>query len=121
MNQHKVIDLGPIQSLDNEDGGLALPLPQGPQGLTHQGFIAALNRKFGGQYMFSLMPGRKYDRVVRESVAGMSRSAYCFLDADGNVYKAASWKAPAKGIRANLKTLDTNGVDQFGSWLYVRY
>ncbi len=30
------------------------------------------------------------------------RSVYCFLDYQGNIYKAASWKAPAKHIRGSI-------------------
>jgi len=58
--------------------------------------------------VFLLERGSKYTRVVMAypqpnnvQVLG-SRSAYCFLDNDGNIYKAASWKTPAKGIRGNI-------------------
>lgn len=88
--------------------------------MTHQEFIDALNAKFIGEYTFSLMPGKKYARVVSHPVMGSGASAYCFLDAEGNVYKCGSWKAPAKGVRANLKTLDMEKVDAYGSWLYLR-
>lgn len=86
--------------------------------MTHAEFIAALDAKFVGQYTFELEPGRKYTRVVATPVSGSGRSSYCFLDADGNVYKSAGWKGPAKGIRANLKTLNMDKVDAYGSWLY---
>lgn len=45
--------------------------------------------------------GRKYIKVIVESSG--SRSAYCFLDSEGNIYKPASWKAPStKHIRGNI-------------------
>jgi len=85
--------------------------------MTIQDFIAGLNAKFAGHnYTFSLEPGRKFTRVVSTSYG--SRSAFCFIDAEGNIYKTASWKAPAKGIRATLATLDLSRVDQHGGWLY---
>ena len=86
--------------------------------MTSQEFIDALNQKFNGEgYSFSLdKPGAKNTRVVMTRSG--SRAVYCFLDAEGNIYKAAGWKAPAKGIRGNLATLDMNTVDPFGSWLY---
>ena len=62
--------------------------------------------------------GVKYTRVIQTSGGGISRSVYCFLDKDGNIYKAASWKAPAKGIRSTLATVDLNRVDQHGGWMY---
>jgi len=37
--------------------------------------------------------GRKYFKLIQD------RSVFCFIDKDGNVYKPASWKAPAKGVR----------------------
>jgi hypothetical protein len=49
-------------------------------------------------FKFTAMVGKKYVRIV-ESYNG-SRSVYCFLDLEGNILKAASWKAPAKGKRA---------------------
>lgn len=69
-------------------------------------FVAALNQKFGStSYTFSLdKPGAKYTRVVQAD--SVSRSVYCFVDGMGNIYKAASWKAPAKGIRSRLATVD---------------
>lgn len=58
--------------------------------------------------VFTLERGRKYIRVVMSypqpnnvQVMG-SRSVHCFLDYDGNIYKAASWKVPAKGIRGHI-------------------
>lgn len=40
--------------------------------------------------------------VVQERGESNSRRVYCFLDYQGNIYKAASWKAPAKHIRGNI-------------------
>ena len=45
-------------------------------------------------------PGRKYIKVVDESHE--SRSVYCFIDQKGNIYKPASWKAPAKHVRGSV-------------------
>jgi len=50
--------------------------------------------------LFSAEPGRKYIRIVETYYN--SRSVYCFLDQVGNIYKSASWKAPAKHIRGNI-------------------
>jgi hypothetical protein len=51
------------------------------------------------------MDGFKYTRIVREGPG--ERSAYCFIDIKtGDVLKAASWMAPAKGARANIWSSD---------------
>jgi hypothetical protein len=65
---------------------------------------------------FSAESGRKYIRIV-ESYHG-SRSVYCFLDMDGNIYKSATWKAPAKHVRGTV--FDANyslgkGLDTYGA------
>jgi hypothetical protein len=86
--------------------------------MTVQEFVATLNFKFAVHgYTFLIeKPGVKYTRVIQTATA--HRSVYCFIDADGNIYKSASWKAPAKGIRSTLATVDIAKVDPYGSWLY---
>ncbi len=59
-----------------------------------------------------------YDGIVREG-----RRCFMFIDKEtGAVYKPASYKAPAKGIRFYLESLVENPeiVDPYGSFLYVR-
>lgn len=48
---------------------------------------------------FYVMKGKKYMRIVKERG---QKTVHCFLDAFGNIYKADSWKRPAKGIRGNI-------------------
>lgn len=64
---------------------------------------------------FEATKGRKYTKIV-----GSDGGVHCFIDDDGNIYKPAGWAKPAKGIRANLETLDLNKVDHHGGWLYAR-
>ena len=83
-------------------------------------------RNNGGSsdYKFYIESGRKYHKVIMETGAG-SRSVHAFIEKKfGNVYKAASWKAPAKHIRFNL--LDDNSreecfarADWAGGYLYM--
>lgn len=54
-------------------------------------------------------PGRRYVRLVKTDDFG-SGSCYCFVDkTNGDVLKAASWKAPAKHPRGNIFDSD-NGL-----------
>jgi DNA polymerase III delta prime subunit len=47
--------------------------------------------------------GRKYARIVHITQPSGQRSAHAFVDLNtGDVYKSASWKSPAKGVRYNL-------------------
>ena len=54
-------------------------------------------------------PGKKYIRIVAreynketDNLIEHSGRAYCFLDYEGNIYKCASWKIPAKHIRGSV-------------------
>jgi len=75
-------------------------------------------------YKFYIESGRKYHKLIMET-NGNSRSVHAFVDKNsGAVYKSASWKAPAKGIRFNL--LDDNSreecfarCDWAGGYLYM--
>lgn len=49
---------------------------------------------------FTVDPGRKFIKIVANRWG--SRSVYCFLDYQGNIYKSASWKAAAKHIRGTI-------------------
>lgn len=49
---------------------------------------------------FEQKRGGKFVKIIRVDQA--SKSAFCFVDYDGNIYKAAGWNAPAKGIRGTL-------------------
>ena len=78
----------------------------------------------GTSYKFYIESGRKYHKLIMET-NGNSRSVHAFVDKNsGAVYKSASWKAPAKGIRFNL--LDDNSreecfarCDWAGGYLYM--
>jgi len=54
--------------------------------------------------------GRKYAKIVTVGSDGESRSVFCFVNKEnGDVLKAAGWKAPAKGARGNIYD-DNNGL-----------
>ena len=77
------------------------------------------------EYKFYIESGRKYHKVVMECENG-SRSVVCFVDKKtGSVYKAASWKSPAKHERFNLLRIESREecfarADWSGSFLYLR-
>ena len=66
-------------------------------------------RSDNGQFSCSISfeTGKKYIRVVRDNYG--QRSVHSFVDiTSGDVYKAASWKVPAKNIRGNVLNLTPN-------------
>ena len=70
--------------------------------------------------------GRKYIKVwetlVRDGVNDTTRSCWMFVDKNtGEVYKPASSKAPAKGVRYLITQLADNPQirDTYGSFLYL--
>jgi hypothetical protein len=75
-------------------------------------------------YEFYPETGKKYHKIVMN--ANGSRSVHCFIDKQtGEVYKSASWKAPAKGVRYDLRIIEQREwllqhADWSGSYLYAR-
>jgi len=73
---------------------------------------------------YYLDEGRKYYKLIHKT--GASRSVHCFIDkVTGSVFKSASWKSPAKGVRYNLLDDDSrelcySNCDPFGGYLYQR-
>jgi len=58
--------------------------------------------------------GTKYVRIFHWYDDGSSlkqRSCHSFVDYEGNIWKAASWKSPAKNFpRGNVKTKDYGNI-----------
>ena len=65
---------------------------------------------------------KKNSKFIRVSVKTKFKTeyAFCFLDKEGNIYKAASWKVPAKGIRGNIFST-SNGTESLGTFGFIRY
>jgi len=75
-------------------------------------------------YDFFIEEGRKYHKIVMD--ANGSRSVHAFVDKKtGEVYKSASWKSPAKGVRFDLRLIEQRewllaNADWAGSYLYIK-
>ena len=80
-------------------------------------------------YKFVIESGRKYHKIIMEVPnhnRPASRSVHAFVDKKtGEVYKAASFKAPAKHVRFNLLLIKDRewlleNADWAGGYLYKR-
>jgi hypothetical protein len=80
---------------------------------------------------FYIVEGRKYLRIETETGVNhdgsiKQKSIHAFVDKrTGEVYKSASWKSPAKGVRFNLLDKQSREecyrrADWAGSYLYLR-
>jgi hypothetical protein len=75
-------------------------------------------------YEFYPETGRKYHKIIMN--ANGSRSVHCFIDKKtGEMYKSASWKSPAKGVRYDLRIIEQRewlleNADWASSYLYAR-
>lgn len=75
-------------------------------------------------YDFYPETGRKYHKVIMN--ANGQRSVHCFIDKKtGEVYKAASFKSPAKGIRYDLRIINERewlfkNATWCGQYLYAK-
>ena len=76
-------------------------------------------------YKFYIESGRKYHKLIMETGGG-SRSVHAFVDKKtGDLYKPASFKAPAKHVRFNLCIMSDRewlfeNADWAGSYLYIQ-
>jgi hypothetical protein len=74
---------------------------------------------------YQVETGKKYHKVVFIDGGG-SRSVHSFIDKKtGEVYKSASWKAPTKGVRYDLRLIEDReyllkNADWSGGYLYAR-
>jgi hypothetical protein len=75
-------------------------------------------------YEFYPETGRKYHKIIMN--ANGSRSVHAFVDKKtGEVYKSASFKAPAKGVRYDLRIIEQRewlfeNADWAGGYLYAK-
>ena len=76
--------------------------------------------KYAGSRQYTVTTGRKYHKIID------ANSVHCFIDKNtGEVYKAASYKAPAKGVRYDLRLIEDldwllSYADWCGRYLYAR-
>lgn len=74
---------------------------------------------------YTVETGKKYHKVIMIDGGG-GRSVHCFIDKQtGEVYKSASWKAPAKGVRYDLRLIADRewlfeNADWSSGYLYAR-
>jgi hypothetical protein len=98
-------------------------------------FVAELNKQFEAAHpdnlyrpIFYVKCGPVYDKVCSHSAERSETdggSVYCFINASGEIFKAASFKAPAKGVRARLSDITPEFCAKIASagyattaWLY---
>jgi hypothetical protein len=85
----------------------------------------ALRQNGPDGYDFYPETGRKYHKLVMVDSGG-GRSVHAFVDKKtGEVYKSASWKSPAKGVRYDLRLIEQREwllehADWAGGYLYQR-
>ena len=74
---------------------------------------------------YQVETGKKYHKVIFVDGGG-HRSVHCFIDKQtGQIYKSASWKAPAKGVRYDLRLIKDReylleNADWSGGYLYAK-
>ena len=88
-------------------------------------FVYKTGKKFHKVYFLEYQDANEYYNRKAGYKAG---SVHCFIDKKtGEVYKAASWKAPAKIVRYDLRLIgdreflfNPNNISWAGSHLYLR-
>jgi len=75
-------------------------------------------------YDYTFETGRKYHKIIMNAAG--SRSVHAFVDKKtGEVYKSASFKSPAKGVRYDLRIIEQRewlleNADWAGGYLYAK-
>ena len=75
-------------------------------------------------YDYTFETGRKYHKIIMNAAG--SRSVHAFVDKKtGEVYKSASFKSPAKGVRYDLRLIEQRewlfeNADWAGGYLYAK-
>jgi len=102
-------------------------LSDGIKSLIHQ-YTYILNTKAiecNSNTRFDYVICRKYVKIYDyDQRTGTPRSAHAFVDFNGNVYKAANWDSPTKGIfiinlNTDMQKL-SKVADIYTSYLYAR-
>ena len=94
-------------------------------------YIARLNEKGaesqinGKAYCtFAAQTGQKYIKIIQRVMSNTGGGVHAFITIEnGDLFKPASYNAPAKGIRGNIITgweALENKIDIHGSYLYRR-
>ena len=74
---------------------------------------------------YQVETGKKYHKVIFVD-SSSNRSVHCFIDKNtGEVYKSATWKSPAKGVRYDLRLIKDReylleNADWSGGYLYAK-
>ena len=74
---------------------------------------------------YTIETGKKYHKVIFVDGGG-HRSVHCFIDKQtGQIYKSATWKSPAKGVRYDLRWIKDReylleNADWSGGYLYAK-
>ena len=100
--------------------------------------LDAIENGTANLYKFVVKTGKRYYKIVQQEFETWEKSKYygqyrdgsvhCFVDKEtGDVFKAASWSAPAKHIRFSFQNVDhlkfllnPDNVDWAGGYLYIR-
>ena len=100
--------------------------------------LDAIENGTANLYKFVVKTGKRYYKIIQQEFETWEKSRYygqyrdgsvhCFVDKEtGDVYKPASWSAPAKHIRFTFQNVDhlkfllnPDNVDWAGGYLYIR-
>jgi len=100
--------------------------------------LDAIENGTANLYKFVVKTGKRYYKIVQQEFETWEKSRYygqyrdgsvhCFVDKEtGDVYKPASWSAPAKHIRFTFQNVDhlkfllnPDNVGWAGGYLYIR-
>lgn len=80
-----------------------------------------MDKPFGYSYELNSR-GTKYYKITSRDRSG-PHGVYVFVNKEtGDIFKPASWRGPAKGVRGNINVPESyKNSDWHGGWLYKIY
>ena len=76
-----------------------------------ENLVKWLNEQYGSTWVFTFEKLKVRFRIVK-TIYNQS-SVYCFVDFEGNIYKADTWNRPAKHVRGHVDNLNTRDLGKY--------
>ena len=76
-----------------------------------ENLVKWLNDQYGPEWLFTFEKLKVRYRVIHQY--SNNTSVYCFVDFEGNIYKADTWNRPAKHVRGHVDNLNTYDLGKY--------
>ena len=80
-----------------------------------------MGEDYENKTVYRVKQGKRWTKILYCTNGSESGSVHSFIDTNGDVYKPASWQAPAKHVRGNIfKHNHADMLDDYGHLGWIR-